>query len=155
MGNKSSKPSTATYSQVPTVEIELENSQVPTVETEKDKKQISLKRMQSSLNEINAQIASMQNSTYLTDEQKEAMTTQKAVVEKAIGLLQDQSVTFDAYKAKMGIKGGSKKKSKSRAKKSSANKSRAKKSRAKKSRAKKSSAKKSRAKKSRAKKNRS
>jgi hypothetical protein len=147
MGNKSSKPSTATYSQVP-----------PTVETEKDQKEISLKRMQSALIEINAkiaQIASIQNSPDLSEEQKEAMfskeqkeamTTQKAVVEKAIGLLQDQSVTFDAYKAKMGIKGGSKK---SRAKKS---KSRAKKS---KSRAKKSRAKKSRAKKSRAKKHRS
>jgi hypothetical protein len=151
MGNKSSKPSTATYSQVPTVEIELENSQVPTVETEKDQKEISLKRMQSDLKNINAQIAqiaSIQNSPDLSEkqkeamfskEQKEAMTTQKAVVEKAIGLLQDQSVTFNEYKTRMGIEGGSKKKSKSGTKKSSAKKSRAKKSRAKnsKSRAKK------------------
>jgi hypothetical protein len=118
MGNKSSK-------QVP-----------PTVETEmKDQKQISLERMRSSLNEINAQIASMQNSTYLTDEQKKTMTTQKKIIEKAIRLLEDPNVTFDQYEAQMGLlSGGSKKKSKSRAKKSRAKKSRAKKSRAKKHR---------------------
>jgi hypothetical protein len=135
MGNKSSKPSTATYSQVPTVETETEM---------KDQKQISLERMQSSLNEINAQIESMQNSTDLTYEQKEAMTTQKEIAEKAIRLLKDPKVTFDEYKAQMGLSGGSKKKSKSRAKKSSAKKFRAKKSSAKKFRAKKSRAKKHR-----------
>ncbi len=93
MGNKSSKPSTATYSQVP-----------PTVETEtemKDQKQISLERMRSSLNEINAQIESMKNSTDLTVEQKKAMNDQLAIVEKAIRLLQDPNVTFDQYKAEM------------------------------------------------------
>jgi hypothetical protein len=132
MGNKSSKPSTATYSQVP-----------PTVETEtemKDQKQISLERMRSSLNEINAQIASSD----LTDEQKKEMTTQKETAEKAIRLLQDPNGTFDQYKAEMGLIGGSKKKSKSRANKSSAKKSSAKKSSAKKSSAKKSRAKKHR-----------
>jgi hypothetical protein len=123
MGNKSSKPSTATYSQVPTVETET-----------KDQKQISLERMQSALIKIKEQIASMQNSSDLSEEQKKAMNDQKEVVEKAIGLLQDPTVTFDAYKAQMGIAGGSKKKSKSGAKKSSAKKSRAKKSRAKKHR---------------------
>jgi hypothetical protein len=118
MGNKSSK-------------------QVPTVETEmKDQKQISLERMRSSLNEINAQIASMQNSTDLTDEQKKAMTTQKEIIEKAIRLLEDPNVTFDQYEAQMGLLSGGSKKSKSRAKKSRAKKSRAKnsKSRAKKHR---------------------
>jgi hypothetical protein len=138
-------------------EIKSSKQVPPTVETEmKDQKQISLERMRSSLNEINAQIASMQNSTYLTDEQKKTMTTQKEIIEKAIRLLEDPNVTFDQYEAQMGLlSGGSKKKSKSRAKKSRAKKSRAKKSRAKKSRAKKSRAKKSRAKKSRAKKHRS
>jgi hypothetical protein len=129
MGNKGSKPSTATYSQVPTVETETEM---------KDPKQILL--MQSSLNDINAQIASSD----LTDEQKKEMTTQKETAEKAIRLLQDPNVMFDQYKAEIGLIGGSKKKSKSRANKSSAKKSSAKKSRAKKSRAKKSRAKKHR-----------
>jgi hypothetical protein len=115
MGNKSSK-------------------QVPTVETEmKDQKQISLERMRSSLNEINAQIAS---SDLTDDEQKKAMTTQKEIIEKAIRLLEDQNVTFDQYEAQMGLLSGGSKKSKSGAKKSSAKKSRAKnsKSRAKKHR---------------------
>jgi len=107
MGNNSSN--TNTYQPVPTVETEMKNQ-----------KQISLERMQSSLKVINEQIASMQNSSGLSDEQKKAMNDQKTITEKAIGLLQDPTVTFDEYKAQMGIAGGSKK---SRAKKSRAKKS--------------------------------